>query len=196
MSAYVSAADKLRERFHCLVIIIHHCGVDATRPRGHTSLTGAVDAQIAVKRGAGNVIVATVEWMKDGPEGAVIASKLKVIEIGTDENGEIVTSCVVEDAEEPAASKSANGRLSPKDKIALDTLKRAVAAHGKPAPGHNHIPPSATVVDVDTWRRFYLAGTSADDQSDDTRRKAWRDARDRLMAHQIISVCDEMVWTS
>jgi hypothetical protein len=41
-----------------------HCGVDASRPRGHSSLTGAVDAQLAVKRDtAGNVIV-EVEWMK------------------------------------------------------------------------------------------------------------------------------------
>jgi hypothetical protein len=39
MSAYIAAAGKIEEAFGCLVVIVHHCGVDATRPRGHTSLT-------------------------------------------------------------------------------------------------------------------------------------------------------------
>ena len=47
MTAYVNAADAIRAAFDCAVIIIHHCGIDGTRPRGHTSLTGAADAQLA-----------------------------------------------------------------------------------------------------------------------------------------------------
>ena len=77
MTAYIRAADAIREAFGCAVIIVHHCGIDGTRPRGHTSLTGAVDAQLAVKRdGAGNIEV-KVEWMKDGPEGDTIWSRLE-----------------------------------------------------------------------------------------------------------------------
>src|SRR5262245_1911051 len=34
MSAYISAADAIREAFRCAVVIVHHCGVDGTRPRG------------------------------------------------------------------------------------------------------------------------------------------------------------------
>ena len=57
MGQYVRAADMIREAFNCVVIIIHHCGIEGSRPRGHTSLTGAADAQIAVKRdGADNVV--------------------------------------------------------------------------------------------------------------------------------------------
>jgi RecA-family ATPase len=52
MGAYVKAADKLREKFGCAVVIIHHCGINDKRPRGHTSLTGAADAQISVTREA------------------------------------------------------------------------------------------------------------------------------------------------
>jgi AAA domain len=95
MTAYVNAAVAIREAFGCAVIIVHHCGLDGTRPRGHTSLTGAVDAQLAVKRDpAGNTIV-TVEYMKDGAEGDVIASALQVVTVGTDDDGEPVTSCVI-----------------------------------------------------------------------------------------------------
>ena len=70
MTAYVNAADAIRTAFDCAVIIVHHCGIDGTRPRGHTSLTGTCDAQLATKRDAANNIVVTVEWMKDGPEGS------------------------------------------------------------------------------------------------------------------------------
>jgi hypothetical protein len=62
--------------------------------RGHTSLTGAAEAQLAVKRDtAGNVLV-TVEWMKDGPEGDVIVSRLEVVEeVGLDGDGDPIASC-------------------------------------------------------------------------------------------------------
>ena len=67
------------------MIIVHHCGIDARRPRGHTSLTGAADAQLSVKRDPAGNIVVTVEWMKDGPEGDAIISRLDQVEIGIDD---------------------------------------------------------------------------------------------------------------
>jgi AAA domain len=95
MTAYLNAADAIREAFNCVVAIVHHCGVDSTRPRGHTSLTGTVDAQLAVKRDAADNVLVTVEHMKDGPEGDVIASRLEKEEVGTDEDGDPITSCVI-----------------------------------------------------------------------------------------------------
>ena len=50
MGAYVRAAEAIRDAFDCVVIIVHHCGYDDTRPRGHSSLPAAVDAQLAVTR--------------------------------------------------------------------------------------------------------------------------------------------------
>ncbi len=96
MSAYVRATDRLREAFGCAVLVVHHCGINGDRPRGHTSLTGAADAQIAVRRYAGDEITTIVEYMKDGPEGEKTASRLTMIEVGTDEDGEPITSCVIE----------------------------------------------------------------------------------------------------
>ena len=56
MGAYIAAAEVICEEFDCVVIIVHHCGIDGTRPRGHTSLGGAVDAQLAVKRNAAGAV--------------------------------------------------------------------------------------------------------------------------------------------
>ena len=68
MAGYLAAADRLRETFHCLVLIIHHCGLEQGRPRGHTSLTGAADVQISIKL-FGDTSALTVEFLKDGEEG-------------------------------------------------------------------------------------------------------------------------------
>jgi hypothetical protein len=96
MGAYVTSAAALAAQFQCAIIIIHHSGTNENRPRGHTSLTGAVEAQIGVKRDAAGRIIAAVEYMKDGPEEGQVVSKLKVVEVGIDEDGEPITSCVVE----------------------------------------------------------------------------------------------------
>jgi len=58
MTAYVNAAEALVAAFGCAVIVVHHCGLQGDRPRGHTSLTGAVEAQLKVSRNnAGYVVV-------------------------------------------------------------------------------------------------------------------------------------------
>src|SRR4029077_13342107 len=92
MGNYIKAADAVREAFRCAVIIIHHCGVEGTRPRGHTSLTGAADAQLACRRDRNNNVELKVEWMKDGDsEGQIVTSTLKSVEVGVDADGEPIT---------------------------------------------------------------------------------------------------------
>src|SRR5262249_1054431 len=112
--------------FECLVVIVHHCGVEGTRPRGHTSLTGAADAQVAVKRSAAGNVVATVEWMKDGPEGAEIVSRLSPISIGRNGEGDHVTACPAEPADgEAAPSGSAGPKLNANQTTMFSFLHRA-----------------------------------------------------------------------
>ena len=50
MGDYIKAADAVRDAFECSVTIIHHCGHDASRPRGHTSLS---EPLIALSRSSG-----------------------------------------------------------------------------------------------------------------------------------------------
>jgi hypothetical protein len=107
MGNYVKAADRLRERFNCAVAIIHHCGINDSRPRGHTSLAGAADAQIAVKKDGEGLISTAVEFMKDGPEGEETHSRFNVItNLDVDEDGEPITSCVIEPVEGTAPTRS------------------------------------------------------------------------------------------
>jgi hypothetical protein len=95
MAAYIAAAGQIEEAFGCLVIVVHHCGVDATRPRGHTSLTGAVEVQLAVKKSDDGIVTVTVERAKDLEEGAEIYSRLESVVVGVDPDGDELTSLVV-----------------------------------------------------------------------------------------------------
>ena len=125
MGAYIKAADNIKTAFSCAVVVVHHCGVEGSRPRGHTSLTGAADAQIAIKRDHQQNIVATVEWMKDAEgEGDEFASTLETVDLGWDDDGEPITSCVVcPTMGIPSTVKPV--RLTPNQQTMLNLIKDA-----------------------------------------------------------------------
>jgi AAA domain len=149
MGAYIRAADAIREALRCSVAIVHHCGVAGDRPRGHTSLTGAVDAQLAVKRDDAGIITVKVEWLKDGQEGAEIVSLLNPVELGADSYGDPIESCVVV-ADDPVARimatpgsqfvRPAVAKLKPKAKLGLEHLRACIAEVGCEAPVSTNIP--------------------------------------------------------
>jgi hypothetical protein len=101
MAAYIKAAEAIRDAFDCLVIIVHHCGWDESRPRGHSSLPGAVDVQLRVERND-NTLVVEVELMRDGPEGTQVHLLAEEIVVGRDERaGKNLTSLVLKAADSP-----------------------------------------------------------------------------------------------
>ncbi len=74
MTAYIRAAGAVQAAFDCVAIVVHHCGVEAKRPRGHTSLTGACDVQIAVKREASGAIERTAPRPASTPRSGGVFS--------------------------------------------------------------------------------------------------------------------------
>jgi hypothetical protein len=126
MGAYLAAADTICDEFSCVVIIVHHCGIDGTRPRGHTSLTGGVAAQIAIKRDAADNIIAEIEAMKDGPEGTTFTSALKMVEVGTNNKGKPITSCAIVETEAISTAAKKGPRLTADQRRFLDILNDAI----------------------------------------------------------------------
>jgi hypothetical protein len=193
MAAYIRAADAIRDAFGCVVIIVHHCGIDATRPRGHTSLAGAVDAQIAVKRDHADNIMVTVERMKDGPEGDQIVSRLEVVEVGLDADGDALTSCAVLPVEGVQARPDINRKLSDRQKLALDALAECAADRGKPPPQTLGLPAGLLAVSLIEWRQELLARNVIDRDGKNPRQDFSR-IRSSLQARSMIGVRDELVW--
>jgi hypothetical protein len=168
MSAYVRAAEAIRDAFGCVVVIVHHCGYDDTRPRGHSSLPGTVDAQLAVTR-TEEIITVTVEMMRDGPEDTQVVSTAESVEVGQDQNGKPLTSLVI--VPSSAAAAPNQHRDWPRGLAVFHAaLKTALASHGEvfqPEPGV--LPVRA----VDQWHvrdRFY--DTYAETEENDAKRQA------------------------
>jgi AAA domain len=124
MAAYIRAADAIRDAFDCLVLIVNHCGHDGNRPRGQSSLIGALDVHIAVSRDATGNIIAELELSKDGEVGLQFVSRLAQWEIGIDQDGDAITSCVVEVVE--GMCRARKTRPPPKSaRAALRALRKA-----------------------------------------------------------------------
>ncbi len=194
MSAYIAACDKLRERFKCTVIVIHHCGIEGTRPRGHTSLQGAVDTQIAVKKDENDNVEATVEYMKDGEYGEVFLSKLHRVEVGINTAGEGITSCVVEPAEQFIKREAKKPkRLSPSATNVNDSLRKTINEHGESSPGGNHMPSNIQVAQIEAWRRTHYASLGAD-MSEDAKRQDFYRGRQQLVAAGVCRIHEQWAW--
>jgi AAA domain len=179
MGAYVRAAEAIRDAFGCVVIIVHHCGYDDTRPRGHSSLPGAVDAQLAVTR-IEEIVTVTVEMMRDGPEDTQVVSEAEVIEVGQDQNGKTLTSLVIVPSDAEAAAREHQGW--PRGLAVFHTaLKSALAANGET------FQPEAGVLPVkaveQNWVRDRFYANYAEGEEDSGRRTAkLRQAFNRALA--------------
>ena len=199
MTQYIAAADALRAAFNCSVIIVHHCGHDQTRPRGHTALMGACDCQIAVKRGHG-FVTASVEFMKDGPEGDTVAFSLKPIDVGTDDDGDAITSCVVEpaDPDQLGLSTQQQKPLSDHQQTLFDVIVKAVddAQIADPAMAQDVAKAGHSMhVRRDLIRtEFNARQVDAPDITADTLRKRFSNSLASLVKRRNVGFDSENVW--
>lgn len=107
MSLALRAANKLREAFHCLVIFVGHSGKDPTKGhRGWTGVFAAVDTAIEVTQ-SGEIRSATVTKQRDGESGVRHSFILRPVNIGTDEDGDAITTCLLDHCDTPATRRSA-----------------------------------------------------------------------------------------
>lgn len=135
MSAFIGNVDRLRAETGGAVLIIHHGGKDPTKgARGHSSLRAAVDTEILIE-GKTGTRTATVTKQRDLPGGERWAFDLVPVELGTDEEGRVVQSCVVATTDaapsvEPMAVRGANQQR------AITALREWLRSH----PDAEHIP--------------------------------------------------------
>lgn len=105
MGQLIANADYVRQQTGAAVWFIHHAGKDPTKgARGHSSLRAAVDTEVLVE-GQSGTRKATVTKQRDFGSGDVFAFDLETVELGTDSDGDPVTSCVVKHSEVSAATK-------------------------------------------------------------------------------------------
>lgn len=95
MSRIINATKRLQSALGGMVLLVHHSGKEVSKGlRGHSSLHAALDCAIEVAR-----IDDRRSWKiaksKDGNDGREYPFKLEVVDLGVDEDGYTITSCVV-----------------------------------------------------------------------------------------------------
>jgi hypothetical protein len=202
MSAYTANIDRLCAPYGCACVIVHHSPLDATakRPRGHGSLWGWADAVFMV---TGERDAPARRWhcvkLKDGDPGRDILFTLKQVEIGVDEDGDPVTSGVVERSAFEPATVAGKRRLSAKETIVKAALERALVASGTFPP--SEIPDAVLnrvrtnkAVRTHEWRAEALPALASSDTKPDTARRTFDRARESLQASEIIGVWEDWAW--
>lgn len=71
MGRFVAGVDRLRHELKTTVLVVHHTRLDGDRERGNTSLRGAADTMLSLRRPKkkGTIIKLEVDKQKDAEEG-------------------------------------------------------------------------------------------------------------------------------
>lgn len=99
MGAFIQGCDAIRFHTQSTMLIVHHSGKDQDRgARGSSAFQAALDAEFNVRReGRRNAITLSCTKMKDAEMPEVTAYDLSEAEICIDDDGEPVTSLVLND---------------------------------------------------------------------------------------------------
>lgn len=142
MTALIRNIDAIREATKAHICLVHHTGKDTARgARGHSSLRAATDTEIEVQAD-GESRAAFVSKQRDNPGGETFPFTLKAVQLGVDQDGDEVVSCVVEvaDGEDYAAKKAGKG-VGGVQKIILDMIDAMIGDDlWKPNPGGTGMP--------------------------------------------------------
>ena len=154
MGKFVASCDRLREAGECHVIVVHHCGKDMARgARGHSCLRAATDVEGEVTKGGDGRRVLTIKKNRDGEEGAAYAFRLEAVELGENDKGRVVTTCVTVACDPPDRATGKEKRpLGPNEKIVFEALTASLSDHGQAPPPARDIPQNVKVVPVERWR--------------------------------------------
>ncbi|QCO56963.1 AAA family ATPase (plasmid) [Pseudorhodobacter turbinis] len=190
MGAFVRSVDLLRAKTGAHVMVIHHSGKDTSKgARGSGSLRAAADTEIELTRD-GAVILAETKKQRDMTCGAIFAYTLKSVFLGIDEDGDKVSSAVVEPTEAPAKRAP---RLKGQALIAMQAFGDALAAHGEVKHGED-FPTNRQCVSLDHWREACDRHHLTDGGSDSAARQAFGRAWKSLQEKEIIRVIDGFAW--
>ncbi|MGA2495918.1 MAG: AAA family ATPase [Roseiarcus sp.] len=134
MVRFVANATALANHFRAFVLIVHHVGLsDDKRLRGHSSLIGALDAAILCERKQGELSTTlTLQKLKDDESNIAFTAHLTKVVVARDEDGDDVSTLVVDRIEEGAGAETkASPRSIPRGQsLLLDVTRVAIDEAG------------------------------------------------------------------
>lgn len=189
MGAFIRNCDKIKAATGATVVVVHHMNAGATRERGHSSFRGALDFKLDVEKGeAGNSWRITKQ--KDDEDGAVFGFSLGSVTVGVDEDGDAVTSCVVEPSDQTNEAARKGKKLPDSAVLAYRALIDCCNGQGRGVPIMGLKVVGVTLRQWAEWMRR----NEVPDTSDEAFRKAMKRAQEALQMASKIGVQDGYVW--
>lgn len=123
MSTYIANVDKIRTATGAHVLIVHHAGKDdAKGARGHSSLRAATDTEVSLRRADNSRFsIASVDKQRDGESGEKLLFRLQQVDLGEDQDGDPVTTCIVVSVDNDGAH--GGSKLTPREQAAQAVLR-------------------------------------------------------------------------
>ncbi|TBF41491.1 helicase RepA family protein [Rhizobium leguminosarum] len=190
MTAFVKNIDRIRLATGAHIMIVHHTGKDAARgARGHSSLRAATDTEIEITVDEAGIRAATVQKQRDYNGGETFHFELTNIDVGEDQDGDPVRTCIVTSAETPT-TKPGRPKLTPSEQVALRAIDDALAEHGirKDSPDF----PTCPIVLTEDWRKHFYR--HCDDDTSDAKRQAFGRAKKNLRTKGYIEFYGDYHW--
>jgi hypothetical protein len=133
----IAAADRIRDDLGATTGFVHHSGKDLTKgARGHNSLYAAADTVLSVVERC-----ARVEKSRDGMAGEQFAFDLEVVDLGNDQDGDALTTCIVRPLDVPATQNRT--RVQPtgrNQRVVWSVLRDLIMERGETLPATSAIP--------------------------------------------------------
>lgn len=193
MGGFVANVDRLREETGAHVAVIHHGRKDGGDARGSGALAGAADLIVKVERGGeGQPNRAEVMAAKDDVDGTVLPFRLRVVELGSDSDGEPRRTCIAEEAEGGTRRGPSLPRTA---RTARAMLEDVINKRGADLPRTPDYPTSAfRGAKESDWRAECEARRLSTSDDPKNRARTFRQAFQQLRDAGLVAVRDEWVW--
>ena len=197
MGAFVQNVDHIRAARQAHCCIIHHTGKDVTKgARGHSSLRAAADSEIELARtgeGEDKTFSVAIRKQREMAGDDVFLCSLRAVVLGQNEDGEDVTSAVVEHLNAPDPGAADTRRIKGMPALRLEKLCGVINAMGRVVRGQG-IPPGTRAVLLEEWRTALIDGGLIDGPTPDAQRMQFNRTREALLKQRAIGVWKEHVW--
>lgn len=216
MGMVLARCDRIRRATGAHVMLVHHLNAGGSKARGHTSLFANVENVILCRMvpdhtdaNGRKVREAVIAKQKEGEDGVSFRFVLPQVEIGTDADGDKITSCIVSPPAgetDKDAPKSGAIQIGGPNQVALRALYEVLEnpATYSAAPPELRLPAGARTAPRKAYSaRFYEISRPenfdrlSDEDKEKARaalRKTFERARNTLFAKKIIGLDEDSAW--
>ena len=195
VKAFLENTERLRTETGAHVMVIHHSGKETDRGmRGSSMLRDYADTVIEIKGGdTDGPLRAIVQKQKDGEDGQEYRFNLLQSTVGVDEDGDDITSCVMDPIGASAGNEPVGKpRLSDREEIARRCLAELLADDTvTPVTGVTAGIVTRSVT-LDQWRNEVRNKLALD--NDASFRKVWERLKNKLLRLAVIGIDGGRVW--